>query len=63
MEYESEVAFPGGIRGEFIVGARSYSYSTGEYGDFIPNPNYVTRDDGDPGAGGRPSESDESTDD
>ncbi|NKY48145.1 scabin-related ADP-ribosyltransferase [Nocardia cerradoensis] len=63
MEYESEVAFPGGIRGEFIVGARSYSYSTGEYGDFIPNPNYVTRDDGDPGAGGRPSDSDESTGD
>lgn len=40
LSYEEEVAFPGGVRTEFIVGARPYDYATDELGDFIPNPNY-----------------------
>ncbi|OEJ33506.1 scabin-related ADP-ribosyltransferase [Streptomyces subrutilus] len=40
LDYEMEIAFPGGIRPEYIKGARPYSYRTGELGDLIPNPNY-----------------------
>ncbi|GGW54332.1 scabin-related ADP-ribosyltransferase [Streptomyces xantholiticus] len=40
LSYEKEVAFPGGIRPEYIKGAAPYNYATGELGDFIPNPNY-----------------------
>ncbi|MEH0633267.1 hypothetical protein QBA35_07760 [Streptomyces bottropensis] len=40
LSYEEEVAFPGGIRNEYIKGAYSYDYATGELGEFIPNPNY-----------------------
>ncbi|NUK27319.1 scabin-related ADP-ribosyltransferase [Streptomyces lunaelactis] len=40
LSYEKEVAFPGGIRPEYIKGARPYDYRTGEVGDLIPNPNY-----------------------
>ncbi|MFJ9968548.1 scabin-related ADP-ribosyltransferase [Streptomyces avermitilis] len=40
LDYEEEVAFPGGVRGEYIKGAYSYDYATGELGEFIPNPNY-----------------------
>ncbi|MFD7169720.1 scabin-related ADP-ribosyltransferase [Streptomyces violascens] len=40
LAYEKEVAFPGGIRPEYIKGARPYDYRTGELGDFIPNPHY-----------------------
>ncbi|MET2716160.1 hypothetical protein ABXV03_10555 [Streptomyces harbinensis] len=41
LSYEEEVAFPGGIRSEYIKGAHSYNYATGELGEFIPNPNYI----------------------
>ncbi|WP_344358218.1 scabin-related ADP-ribosyltransferase [Streptomyces gobitricini] len=41
LSYEEEVAFPGGIRAEYIKGAYSYDYGTGELGEFIPNPNYL----------------------
>ncbi|MEU0085665.1 hypothetical protein [Streptomyces sp. NPDC006274] len=40
LSYEEEVAFPGGIRPEYIKGASPYNYATGELGDFIPNPHY-----------------------
>ncbi|WP_322985131.1 hypothetical protein [Streptomyces sp. S584] len=40
LSYEKEVAFPGGIRPEYIKGARPYNYRTGEVGDLVPNPNY-----------------------
>ncbi|MFI5776019.1 hypothetical protein [Nocardia sp. NPDC051570] len=40
MSYEQEIAFPGGIRNEFIVGVRPYNYATGELGEMILNPNY-----------------------
>ncbi|MEU9256280.1 hypothetical protein AB0D66_31225 [Streptomyces sp. NPDC048270] len=40
LDYEMEIAFPGGIRPEYIKGARPYNYATGELGDLIPNPNY-----------------------
>ncbi|WP_073774301.1 scabin-related ADP-ribosyltransferase [Streptomyces sp. MJM1172] len=40
LDYEKEIAFPGGIRPEYIKGARPYNYATGEVGDLIPNPNY-----------------------
>ncbi|MEV5127012.1 hypothetical protein AB0K49_30100 [Streptomyces decoyicus] len=43
LDYEEEVAFPGGVRREYIVGARPYSYSSGEHGDLIPNPHYRPR--------------------
>lgn len=43
LSFEEEVAFPGGIRGEYIKGAYAYNYATGELGEFIPNPNYVPR--------------------
>ncbi|MFG2573360.1 hypothetical protein [Streptomyces sp. NPDC048481] len=45
LAYEEEVAFPGGIRSEYIAGASSYDYGTGERGDFIPNPNYIPEAD------------------
>ncbi|MFJ8162638.1 hypothetical protein ACIRBY_17180 [Streptomyces sp. NPDC096136] len=45
LSYEQEVAFPGGIRTEYISGARPYNYATAELGDFIPNPNYRPEDD------------------
>ncbi|MER6572959.1 protein phosphatase [Streptomyces sp. NPDC001093] len=41
LSYEEEVAFPGGIRSEYIKGAYPYDYATGELGDLIPNPHYV----------------------
>ncbi|MGW1055737.1 scabin-related ADP-ribosyltransferase [Streptomyces sp. NPDC002521] len=41
LSYEEEVAFPGGIRSEYIKGAYSYDYATGELGEFVPNPNYI----------------------
>ncbi|MFE9467168.1 hypothetical protein ACFYNW_26540 [Streptomyces virginiae] len=40
LDYEKEIAFPGGIRPEYIKGARPYNYATGEVGELIPNPNY-----------------------
>ncbi|MEU6895808.1 hypothetical protein ABZ934_29410, partial [Streptomyces sp. NPDC046557] len=40
LSYEQEIAFPGGVRPEYIKGARPYNYATGEVGDLIPNPNY-----------------------
>ncbi|WP_326599174.1 scabin-related ADP-ribosyltransferase [Streptomyces sp. NBC_01803] len=44
LEYEMEIAFPGGIRSEFIRGARPYDYATGELGELIPNPHYRPRE-------------------
>ncbi|WP_437098877.1 scabin-related ADP-ribosyltransferase [Streptomyces flavidovirens] len=45
LSYEKEVAFPGGIRSEYIKGARPYDYRTGEVGELIPNPNYIPEAD------------------
>ncbi|WP_067172426.1 scabin-related ADP-ribosyltransferase [Microtetraspora niveoalba] len=38
--HQREVAFPGGIEGRFIKGARPYDEATGTFGDYIPNPGY-----------------------
>ncbi|MFC7828536.1 hypothetical protein [Streptomyces sp. NPDC057375] len=43
LAFEEEIAFPGGIRSEYIKGAYPYDYRTGELGEFIPNPNYIPR--------------------
>ncbi|WP_067129668.1 scabin-related ADP-ribosyltransferase [Microtetraspora malaysiensis] len=38
--HQREVAFPGGIEGRYIKGARPYDASTETFGDYIPNPDY-----------------------
>ena len=39
-----EVSFPGGVRPEFIRGAGKMDPTTGNFVDFIPNPNYLPRE-------------------
>lgn len=41
LAYEKEVAFPGGVRGEYVKSASPYDYGTGELGEPIPNPHYI----------------------
>ncbi|WP_066933271.1 scabin-related ADP-ribosyltransferase [Microtetraspora fusca] len=38
--HQREVAFPGGIEGRYIKGARPYDATTETFGDYIPNPDY-----------------------
>ncbi|GLW96156.1 hypothetical protein [Microtetraspora sp. NBRC 16547] len=38
--HQREVAFPGGIEGRFIKGARPYDATTGTFGGYVPNPGY-----------------------
>ncbi|MBP5868785.1 hypothetical protein QBB33_06860 [Streptomyces scabiei] len=41
LSYEEEVAFPGGVRGEYIKSAAPYDYRTSELGESVPNPHYI----------------------
>ncbi len=38
--HQREVAFPGGIEGRFIRGARPYDPETGQFGEYIANPHF-----------------------
>ncbi len=38
--HQQEIAFPGGIEGRYIKGARPYDATTETFGDYIPNPGY-----------------------
>ncbi|SNT62026.1 hypothetical protein SAMN05216276_108710 [Streptosporangium subroseum] len=38
--HQLEVAFPGGIEGRFIRGARPYDAATEKFGDYVNNPHY-----------------------
>ncbi|WP_433246423.1 scabin-related ADP-ribosyltransferase [Streptosporangium sp. CA-135522] len=38
--HQQEVAFPGGVEGRFIKGARPYDEATKTFGDYINNPHY-----------------------
>ncbi|WP_405152033.1 hypothetical protein [Sphaerisporangium sp. NBC_01403] len=38
--HQREVAFPGGIEGRFIRGARPYDAATETFGDYVNNPHY-----------------------
>ncbi|QYX78526.1 scabin-related ADP-ribosyltransferase [Streptomyces akebiae] len=41
LSYEEEVAFPGGVRSEYVKSAAPYDYGTGELGEPISNPHYI----------------------
>ncbi|MFI6594848.1 hypothetical protein ACIBHX_01295 [Nonomuraea sp. NPDC050536] len=38
--HQREVAFPGGIEGRYIKGAKPYDPETGQFGEYIANPHY-----------------------
>nr|WP_156056400.1 hypothetical protein [Streptosporangium roseum] len=38
--HQQEVAFPGGVEGRFIKGARPYDAATETFGDYVNNPHY-----------------------
>ncbi|WP_394367712.1 scabin-related ADP-ribosyltransferase [Nonomuraea phyllanthi] len=38
--HQREVAFPGGIEGRFVKGARPYDAGSGTFGEYIVNPHY-----------------------